>query len=643
MGEAVSGGGDPGSGGAVRGAERAPAHTNPHAGGREQGGMVRRGVTHLLLFGVLAGLLLAGWSGSAGERASEPVEVSLPGPAAAATDYYDCSGYGAWEAFIPYTSAHFDLAFSENGTSAQLNGQAWINGSLASTVRTSLDALFEGLTGGNNSWISTTERDATRNIAPDCIADTPTRIGLANGHHNASAPWGNLTWIQDDMGLDEVNMVPLDHPQVRSCGWPCKEVPVSITDDMQVLLDALLDGPGALTPGNSTLTIGGGPTSRWTVTFPAWDDLRVLDAPGLDVVQRVVQVDGVDRLQVTFQAINGTLHLNLTDEVLVLDDPPTWTEEAPADGAIIPLAPGNGVRPWLGAAAFEGWGEDDGGVAVLNCTVTDGDWLLAMGPGSLFSLLPNQSTSAEVTCEILDAAHQSSESRTFTALVPFTIDTTAGDVNATGAAQIAFHPDLTAPVLTAQVTRDGVAMGLNVTQSADGTLSVPTLTASPGPLSLRISLTADGLVPFAMTLDPGWNRSNALPTLTIEQIGFNDEGRLEVSGRFADPEGQDLTGRLSVDGAVGGTIELDGNRWSTTVDLSLWGFGEHEVAIELCDPHGGCATVHENVTLSADDALPDVTNGRSAEDTGLPAPGLGLTLLAMLAGLLVVGLQRRRA
>ena len=62
-----------------------------------------------------------------------------------------------------------------------MSATAYVNGSNSATVRENLDGLFDGASGGNNSWISTDEREAVREIGPKCIVDMETRLGIREG------------------------------------------------------------------------------------------------------------------------------------------------------------------------------------------------------------------------------------------------------------------------------------------------------------------------------------------------------------------------------------------------------------------------------------------------------------------------------
>ena len=76
-------------------------------------------------------------------------------------DDVDCSGY-TFEDLFDYNFALFDIDIEDDWATSSMSAVAYVNGSHSATVRENLDGLFDGAPGGNNSWISTDEREAVR-------------------------------------------------------------------------------------------------------------------------------------------------------------------------------------------------------------------------------------------------------------------------------------------------------------------------------------------------------------------------------------------------------------------------------------------------------------------------------------------------
>jgi len=174
-----------------------------------------------------------------------------------------------------------------------MEAQAWVNGSKSAAVRDNLDGLFEGVPGGDDDWMSTDEREAVRSIGPKCIADMETRLGIREGiSHRGGVDWNDLEFVEDGIALDEVNLVPEGHSQERSCNSAlsdpgCKEVPVTITDDLEIhLLTKAGENNNVRfdqlpNQGSSDFTLAMNITNitdaRLVLTFPVEQGLRVAD------------------------------------------------------------------------------------------------------------------------------------------------------------------------------------------------------------------------------------------------------------------------------------------------------------------------------------------------------------------------------
>ena len=152
----------------------------------------------------------------------------------------NCAGLTFEDLFV-YDGAWFWLDVGEDWSSAQMEATAWINGSNAAVVRDNIDGLFEGFPGGANDWLSTDEREAVRNIGPACIEDMNTRLTIdERPSFRQTIGNGTMTFVEDGLALDEVDLVPEDHPETRTCQHnplqSCREVPVTIEDDMTILM-----------------------------------------------------------------------------------------------------------------------------------------------------------------------------------------------------------------------------------------------------------------------------------------------------------------------------------------------------------------------------------------------------------------------
>ena len=145
----------------------------------------------------------------------------------------DCSGY-TFEDLFEYDNAVFMFEILDDWATSDLYANSWVNESRAATVRENLDGLFDGFPGGNNSWISTDERDAVRSIGAKCIADMYTRIGIVKVFHTEVVQdWNNVEFVEEGIGLEEVDLIPEGHPQKRDCDTSTDPFALPASDDCQ--------------------------------------------------------------------------------------------------------------------------------------------------------------------------------------------------------------------------------------------------------------------------------------------------------------------------------------------------------------------------------------------------------------------------
>ena len=306
----------------------------------------------------------------------------------------DCSGY-TFEDLFEYDNAVFMFKILDDWATSDLYANSWVNESRAATVRENLDGLFEGLPGGNNSWISTDERDAVRSIGPQCIADMYTRIGIKEGiPHRDGTSWNNATFVEEGIGLAEVDLIPEGHPQERDCdtstdpfGYQsddCREVPVSATNNLEISM-FVRDGETHNTRFNQLANMG---QSNFTVamnvtnvtsatmmfTFPYVDGLRLanwtIQDDGLENlepgnVEEIFLPDGSVRVSVSMSYDKADypmirhIFFALTTTPPETNDVPVWTGNDPADNTIIPIIKDGSEVVAISGETLEDWASDN--------------------------------------------------------------------------------------------------------------------------------------------------------------------------------------------------------------------------------------------------------------------------------------------
>lgn len=606
----------------------------------------------------------------------------------------DCSGY-TFEDLFEYDFALFNLDINDDWATGAMAAQAWVNGSKSAIVRDNLDGLFEGVPGGDDDWMSTDEREAVRSIGPKCIADMETRLGIREGiSHRGGVDWNDLEFVEDGIALDEVNLVPEGHSQERSCNSAlsdpgCKEVPVTITDDLEIhLLTKAGENNNVRfdqlpNQGSSDFTLAMNITNitdaRLVLTFPVEQGLRVADmgfyddgelqeelaAPMSEFLPdgRLRIVADVDYPLGSYPMVRN-LFIDFTTTAPFTNEVPVWSSTAPAEGTIIPLGITRGEE--LASTEAGMWVVDESGWN-LRCNFTSADeangWSVRMDEdASLF--VTAGGTSAIAQCAGVDAfGAETVEHRNYTFGKVFTVISPLS-----GMPEIARRVGdeisvtwystslVTSLTVTAHAHQDP-NMGPSVTQILEGqTKTNFSLTGiSPGPVTIMGTATASGMLDYNFVLDYDLVKRNTPPTISIEtnlqgqQAEWNLDGlKFTLSGNVIDPDGQDVTLILWI--CDGTTTNFDRQNLAWEIQVSIANCiqndvqSPYDIIIQATDESGGETTrllqvVNPNAG-AVDDSGNDASDDDDSESSGiLPAPGLIATLLI---GLVAAGWVSRR-
>ncbi len=598
----------------------------------------------------------------------------------------DCSGY-TFEDLFEYDFALFNLDINDDWATGAMDAQAWVNGSKSAVVRDNLDGLFEGVPGGDDDWMSTDEREAVRSIGPKCIADMETRLGIREGiAHRGSVDWNDLEFVEDGIALDEVNLVPEDHPQERDCssalsGQGCKEVPVTITDDLEIhlLTDASENHNVRFdqlpNQGSSNFTLAMNVTNitdaRLVLTFPVEQGLRVADLGFYDdgVLQdelatpiseflpdgRLRVVADVDYPLGSYPMIRN-LFIDFTTQAPFTNEVPVWSSLAPPEGTIIPLGTSNGEE--LASTESGTWVIDESGWN-LRCNFSALDqydgWSVRMDEdASLF--VTAGGTSATAQCAGVDAyGAETVEHRnyTFGKVLTVVVATVVDDE-----IRITWYPTnlVDSLTVTAHALQD-TRMGPSATQIIEGTneFNLSLTGISPGEVMVMGTATSQGMEDYNFMLDLDLIKKNTPPTISIEtnlqgqEAEWNLDGlKFTLSGNVIDPDGQDVTLMLWI--CDGTTTNFDRQNLAWEIQVSIANCiqndvqSPYDIVIKATDESGGETTrllqvVNPNAGAVDNSGDDDSDDGDDESSGILPAPGLIATLLI---GLVAAGWVSRR-
>ena len=621
----------------------------------------------------------------------------------------DCTGY-SFEDMFYYNYGEFIIEINENWDGAYVRAKAVVNGSDAGYLRESLDGLFDGLAGGNNSWLSTDEKDGVEAIGKDCVVQTYTRIGIRGGpsHRGGTGVnWNNATWIKDGMTLEETNLIPEGHPERRSCrdqfGGPsgsptCEEVPVFPANpgqcgpnscDTIIFLNSSVAFDTISDTSNFTLSMVGRnlTNTQFTYIFPDQQNpLRVAnDYEMQDCSETYTEDDeeaddyGVTyttrdecqtythegQMDYSMTAVNGgtsfsrrfsydgadwpaarEYFIDFTTAPPEIDEPPTWKDGAPIEGDLLPVA-GLGEDEYIvEIEEINAWFEDDLGAGMLDvgCTGASG-WELSEAEANHWKVKsPNSGASTTVECGATDSAGQSSGTRTFT-VAPI-MEISVADSSVLEEFSFTLTPTADAPsgmAVTLRIRQNGLEVaGMTTVDGTAVDIALSVATFAPGDVELFVEATGNGMAAFGYTFDLGTSKQSLPPSVTISGGEWVDANYI-LRGHFSDPDGEAVYFTLKLDGVQQGQVTVTGNQWVTDeIPFDLLIEGVHTVSVDACDLSGECVSVTEDVDNtflfedSSDNSIPNLTP--SEEDSGLPAVGLVLTVLAILGA----GLVRRR-
>ena len=589
----------------------------------------------------------------------------------------DCSNY-TFEDLFAYSHASFDVIFQDDWASSITQATAWVNGSLSPTVRENIDGLFEGFPGGDNDWLSTDEREGVRSVGPKCIADMNTRLGMREGQpHRGGVDWNDLTWFEDGIALDEVDLVPDDHEETRSCQNAfatsgCKEVPVHVDNDLQIMLLQDDEGDNNMQfnqlpnmgeqPFTVALNVTNMSDATLNFTFPAITDLR-LDA--WEIQEDGVAVFGLDEPSVTNLSdgrllvvvnvdydiadwpMGKNLFLDLTTAEYVPDNPPQWSNDAPMDGETMAVMLDSGKTMLASHEFAQSWADDESQVS-FDCSASNG-WAWSLESGDMY-ITPGQGQS-ELTCSLVDLKNQvSASNRTWTLEQPLSFSATSGeymdDVPIVINALTGDKSGLTVSITPFQGDNNGATVSIaGPTDSSSMVINVSDML--PGIVELNVSVTGNGMADWLFALDLGIKKESRAPEISVTKTREGDNGTWDeegysysMEGTVYDLDGDDISIEIEVCG-YSTKINPEGSAWSN--EVSVVGCNNHEsyiITLTATDSWDKSTSISASVMPPDEDSTPEKPSDSTAtaDEGGLPAPGV----IATIAMLGLAGLLRRR-
>jgi hypothetical protein len=591
-------------------------------------------------------------------------------------DDVDCSGY-TFEDLFDYNFALFDIDIEDDWATSSMSAVAYVNGSNSATVRENLDGLFDGAPGGNNSWISTDEREAVREIGPKCIVDMDTRLGIREGiPHRGGVDWNDFEFVEEGIALDEVDLVPEGHSEERNCqnllaAANCTEVPVSVTDDLQISL-FVSNGENhnmrfdqLPNQGDSNFTLALNVTNMTNanlmLTFPVLQGLRIANFSmrddGVEInsfePEEIYLPDG--RLRVSQQVdydkslwpTGRNLFIDFTTAAPESNDIPQWTGAAPSDNTIIPIMNGAEYSAVSGDV-ISTWASDTNGWN-LECTFADMGWSSRQNQdGDLLVTSPSGTTTSTAECAIKDPfGAQNNDTLTFTFGQPFTatgeitdgenVDFTITPTGMVGELSIAAHAH--------QMQIMGGMRSASIT-NAPVTISLPMEGLRPGSVMVMGSAQNSNMLNFNFMLDFGLEKVSLPPVLEIK-VNFEGKNgtwdasglKFTLKGEVIDPDGEAVSLSLTLCGSQASDFTKVGKNWEIDVSIATCvqqGITDYDVTISATDESGVVSSlsviVKDPYADDGDSQSNSDDDGGESESSGLPGVSFMATLTVTLLG-----------
>ena len=607
-------------------------------------------------------------------------------------DDVDCSGY-TFEDLFEYNNAEFKFKVLDDWASSDMYANAWVNESRAAVVRANLDGLFEGFPGGNNEWISTDERDAVREIGAKCIADMYTRIGIREGMpHRGTIDWNDVEFVEDGIGLEEVNLVPEGNPEERSCAGRyagsstnCREVPTSATENLEISM-FVKDGQTSNSrfdklpnSGESDFTVSMNATNvssaTMEFTFPYVDGLRM--------AAWTIEDDGTTNLDVgsvteTFTA-NGEVKVilnigydkadwpmirnvffDMTTTPPETNDVPEW-DNPPEDNTIIPIIKDGSEVVAITSEMMSDWASDSDAWG-LDCEFAENGWSSQMNSEGELLVISGESESSTADCSIVDPYGESNNAtHTWRFGQPASFSTSVSENTYNDSVNIESTPSLLVQTLAVSLAAsqnggDGVETKTNL-GSTVSTDTVLLSGISPGSFMIHVTATSAGMLDWDVMIDLDLEKTNTKPVITIDKDVFTgfmatwsaDQFSFTLSGTVIDPDGGEVLMEAFLCGERQTSFTRNNENWAVSISIAKCvsqGLNQYDVIITATDSSATCepCTTNEGVGIDkwvsemgviVDDPNtetdPAIEAPKDSDDeAGLPSIGMFATVISML-------------
>jgi hypothetical protein len=591
----------------------------------------------------------------------------------------DCSGY-TFEDLFEYNNAVFEFAILDDWATSDLYANSWVNESRAAIVRANMDTLFDGFPGGNNEWLSTDERDAIREIGPKCIADMYTRIGIREGlPHRGGVDWNDVEFVEEGIGLEEVNLIPDGHPEERSCAGryalasqDCREVPTTATNNLEISMfvkegetynsrfnqlpnSGLSDFTVAMNATNVTSAtmeftfpfVDGMRMANWTIED---DGIENLDAGSIaeehlpDGSVKVILNIGYDKAD---WPMIRNIFFDMTTTPPAENDVPVWVNP-PEDNTIIPIIKESSEVVAITGETIADWASDDDAWG-LDCNFTEDGWSSRMNSEGELLVTSGTSESGTAECSIIDPyGATNNATNTWRFGQPASFSAVAGTYS--DAVEVEAQPSLLvenlAVGLASYQNGDGPVTNFNL-GSSSSIASVSLSGMSPGEFMIHVTASSDGMLDWDIMLDLSLEKENTPPVLTVDTDEFDgsqatwssDQYSFSLSGTAIDPDGGDVVLSATMCGDTTTSFNKVESNWDVSLSTAKCvaeGKTQFDVVLSATDSAGDSISINVSVADPNDDDPIIPVDPVAKDEGGLPSIGMFATIISMLGAALLL-------
>ena len=327
------------------------------------------------------------------------------------------------------------------------------------------------------------------------------------------------------------------------------------------------------------------------------------------------------------------------------NNPPEWTEQAPINGGIIPILDGGSNQIIFTSDQISSWYSDDYSAAQMNCIEGEGLSLMQDEDGNI---LWTVGANNPISCTLIDGSSQTSSSKSFEVLKILTIMPPNNGVEITEDSvelQISSHVENVCFVLAIVQEEIIEESEESCTSTSAQTIIIEDMNSfKPGAVMVKISFKGENLAVWnSFETDLGLTIPSTPPIIQITDYNWLDQdgdGIVDtyvLSGQFSDPDGEEVTLSITMDGAAAGTITVNGAEW-TSAGIPFYNYdaGDYTIVIQGCDSSGACVSVEKIVPnlYWVEDIIDDaVIEPAPVIDDAMPAPGIGIVLAGIAIAL----------